>query len=352
MESRKSAIRGPWDSVTCCWASACDISIKSCIFITPQWWFRPRLILYPPSAPVEGWGSLGGWGFGGCIGFLGKFFFKTPSDVNFVHSSSHSIKLMIWASLIVFHSNSSLAFSALLLSLLSCLISFCLAASSWASCSWWRVEIFSWWVKCLPFPPANTLFFFDFLFSLACRLSFIFWSIISWTINMAEFAFCLSLYPITSLAIWSSSVSESIYFWSWPFDWYEVSWGLWMTFQSGWGRIVRVGNVWSTSWGNGVDGVYLAWEMRNEPVWVLVRPAVIICIHFKESEGQDQLLDMVFLVMIEVCGWCEVKYICILGCPMLIMMGLVQLLMVEVWVDEHVMGKFQRWLVNEIRKLW
>jgi len=60
---------------------------------------------------------------------------------------------------------------------------------------------------------------------------------------------------------------------------------------------------------------------------------------------------MVFSVMIEVCGWCEVKYAYVLRYLMLIRMGLVQLLMVGVWVDKHVMGRLRRWLVDEIGKL-
>lgn len=37
----------------------------------------------PLSILVDGQGSLRGWGFMGHIGFLGKFLFKTPSDINF-----------------------------------------------------------------------------------------------------------------------------------------------------------------------------------------------------------------------------------------------------------------------------
>lgn len=45
------------------------------------------------------------------------------------------------------------------------------------------------------------------------------------------------------------------------------------------------------------------------------------------------------------------KYAYVLRYLMLIRMGLVQLLMVGVWVDKHVMGRLRRWLVDEIGKL-
>lgn len=67
----------------------------------------------------------------------------------------------------------------------------------------------------------------------------------------------------------------------------------------------------------------------------------------QELEEWGQLLGMAFLVMIEVlCGCGAVKYAWVLRCLMLVV--LVQLLMV---VDEHVMGRFQRLLVDKIRKL-
>ena len=45
------------------------------------------------------------------------------------------------------------------------------------------------------------------------------------------------------------------------------------------------------------------------------------------------------------------KYAYVLRHSMLIIMGLVQLLLVWVGVDKHVMGRLRRWLVNEIGKL-
>jgi len=87
--------------------------------------------------------------------------------------------------------------------------------------------------------------------------------------------------------------------------------------RSGWGSVL-------CQVGNGVDEVYLACDIRNEPDWVPARPAVIIRIHLEGVSG------------VRRAGSINCKFF-------LVMIGVFASCVVGVVVEEHGMGRYQSW---------